>query len=471
MTRIVRVLILGALAAVGIAACKMPGMNIDNGEPSTPTLTINTVAGDDVVDETEDGSTVTIDGTITNVATGTKVTVTLDDADADSDPDITKNSTVDAVGSWSVSVTSQEVRGLEAGMVVVTAVAGDITVARTITYTPLKTEVCANGAPDAADPSHCRRGQYPLNGIDTIPLDHVKVTNKEMQRMFFTMDATTQHATGVAIIMCDSYITQSRDCEDSANRTGKTRHQDGTTTTTTGTAPFTELIYIPDGSNSGEISNDWRMSEMRRGGMAKIVNVPMHPVNVDLRLRGGTDLHLTLNGAGNDGFPSLFDEPRVTKYITPTNKAVILRAIREHKLLFIAGWDRDGDGRYVRDPNSNGCKGVDAGCLWAPFLFPSTEIRGTSHSVSRVSAALAAILSVFPDTSGQNLAKLAVACARKSGDGIEELLRKSGGAGVADFSCMGVITDALQGLSPGATVSVTVNGKTVRVSERELVVP
>ena len=138
-TRIARVLVFGVLVVMGIAACKMPGMDIGDGEPSsTPTLTINTVAGDDVVDETEDGNTVTIDGTVTNMAAGIRVTVTLDDADADSDPDITKNSTVNAVGSWSVSVTSQEMRILEAGMVIVTAMTGNVTVSRMITYTPLK---------------------------------------------------------------------------------------------------------------------------------------------------------------------------------------------------------------------------------------------------------------------------------------------------------------------------------------------
>ena len=83
---------------------------------------------------------------------------------------------------------------------------------------------------------------------------------------------------------------------------------------------------------------------------------------------------------------------------------------------------------------------------------------------------MGSVLSVFPDSTHQNLLKLAKACARKTGDGIENLLRESGGIGVADFSCMGPIANAARNLPAGGSTTVMVDGKAVIVTERELVV-
>ena len=134
--------------------------------------------------------------------------------------------------------------------------------------------------------------------------------------------------------------------------------------------------------------------------------------------------------------------------------------------MFAAGYKRAADGSYVRDPVSNGCGGIDDGCLWAPMLVK--DCYGTSCATPNVTAALASVLSVFPDTTPQNLLKLTKACARKTGDGIEKLLRVSGGIGVADFTCLVEITAAARALPAGGSTTVTVDGSGVTVTEREL---
>ncbi len=86
-------------------------------------------------------------------------------------------------------------------------------------------------------------------------------------------------------------------------------------------------------------------------------------------------------------------------------------------------------------------------------------------------AALASVLSVFPDTRDTELARFGKACALKSGNGIEALLAKSGGVGVADFSCMGSVIGSLANLPTGATTTVTVNGQAVTVGGRSVSLP
>jgi hypothetical protein len=448
-----------AVASVLTAACTAA---VNGGDP---TLIIHTIDGDNTIDGTE---SVTITGSSRHMPQGNRITVTLDDSDAENSPDITKRGGIMASGDWSVVLTIQEIQSLEPGVIVIRVAAGTATAKRILTYS-LPLVICIDGAPGADDPSLCQRGSHPINGIDKIPLELVKVTNKEMQQIFFTLDATIEHAGRVGRNICASYVTQLLGCDDEENRAGITTSTDGTTTTRVGFTPFTELNYLYDEDNNARVVENWKKLEVERGGIAKIVNRPLHPLGVALWFEDGNKPYLTLHSVGNDGFPSLFGEPRVARYISLIEKAEILDAVKEHNLLFVAGWDRDSGGKYIRHIHSNGCKELDVGCLWAPSHFPSIGI-GTSYSVSHVSAALASILSVFPETSYQNLAKLSLTCARKTGDGIEQLLRESGGTGVADFTCMGVIIDALEDLPLGNTTNVTIDGRSVSVSERQLIV-
>ncbi|MWL81006.1 Ig-like domain-containing protein, partial [Escherichia coli] len=79
-------------SASGNSASATHAYNVD---ASAPTLTINTIASDDILNATEAGSPLTISGTST-AETGQTVTVTLNGA--------TYSGNVQADGSWSVSV-------------------------------------------------------------------------------------------------------------------------------------------------------------------------------------------------------------------------------------------------------------------------------------------------------------------------------------------------------------------------------
>ena len=90
-------------------------------------------------------------------------------------------------------------------------------------------------------------------------------------------------------------------------------------------------------------------------------------------------------------------------------------------------------------------------------------------STPQLSAALASVLAVFPDTTPENLAKFAEASAKKTGNGIPALLAQSGGFGAADFASMGRTIAALGSLPTGGRTNVTINGQTVDLSNRDLI--
>lgn len=87
---------------------------------SQPTLTIDKVAGDNVINDTESGSTVTITGASTHLTQGTVVTITL----APNGGSYT--ATVGADGKWSVAVPSGVVSSLADQTYTVTATASDL---------------------------------------------------------------------------------------------------------------------------------------------------------------------------------------------------------------------------------------------------------------------------------------------------------------------------------------------------------
>ena len=186
--------------------------------------------------------------------------------------------------------------------------------------------------------------------------------------------------------------------------------------------------------------------------------------------------YLLVQGAGNDGSNYswfLYDK---LGHIDDHGREQYTEAIAENRLLFVAGMNRDVNENYIRASGSSSCKDVDDGCLWTNMSFFVSGVHqgtGTSLSTPNVAASLAAILSIFPDTSHQNLAKLARACAKKAGEGIDGpngLLATSGGFGVADFSCMDEITAASADLSGDETAILTVDGRRVVVSSRSITV-
>ena len=157
--------------------------------------------------------------------------------------------------------------------------------------------------------------------------------------------------------------------------------------------------------------------------------------------------------------------------LTQSQRNVVDTAIAANKLIVVAGYRDNANGRYTRHPGSSGCKGLDAGCLWAEYdVFGNGgDSGGTSLSTQQFAAAVASVLAVFPDTTPQNLAKFAKASAKRTGNGIPALLAQSGGIGVADFTSMGRTIAALRSLPTGGRTDVTINGQSVSLGNRDLV--
>jgi len=80
---------------------------------TVPAVTINTVAGDDVINVTEHGQAQIVSGSATGAAAGDRVTVTIGGQ--------TYTTVLDAAGNWSVGVPASVISGLSDGTVTVTA--------------------------------------------------------------------------------------------------------------------------------------------------------------------------------------------------------------------------------------------------------------------------------------------------------------------------------------------------------------
>ena len=333
-----------------------------------------------------------------------------------------------------------------------------------------KTVVCPNGAAASDNPLLCRRGsaEFMISGIDRLPLDRVQLTNEQIQRHFAIVEVDSAHAEPVGEVACESYVTASEGCRPHANRTGATRHPEGDEETRTGLIPFTQILDLSRGHGSLE----WRDGQLDAIRDLRILSVSLSPNGHYL---GDADKpRLQIQAAGNSGSNySWFLDGSIPHRL----RDLLTRAITANKLLLVAGMDRDANDNYIRHPDSSSCRDVDYGCLWTKysFQFPNTigTMGGTSGSTPNIAASLAAILSIFPDTLHQDLAKLARACAKKTGEGIDGpdgLLATSGGFGVADFSCMDEITAASAELAANETVVLDIDGREVAVSPRSITV-
>ena len=104
-------------------------------------VSISAVSTDDYINTSEDENALTISGTSTNLTTGTTVTVAVDGSGTDISG---KTGTTNSSGNWSVSLTSDEVKALDASSpdadgedITITASAPDATSGtRTVTYDP-----------------------------------------------------------------------------------------------------------------------------------------------------------------------------------------------------------------------------------------------------------------------------------------------------------------------------------------------
>ena len=334
---------------------------------------------------------------------------------------------------------------------------------------------CQYGYTDAADFRRCLK----VPGISDIPLDEIRRSNKQMQSVYAFFELGVRHALSVGEIADLSYITSSQKyfapeygCASCARVWRKT---DLSIETTAGDTPFT--LLIDEGVRAADSSDwTWLNREVRKLGSVKINNRSLSASLLDPTSRSND--YLTVNSAGNDGSnANWFDF--IGDRREPSWRESIKQGIEEDSLLLVGGWDKDAVGGYLRHETSSSCRGLDEGCLWARMEFafgfvPSNWRRlGTSFAAPNLSSALATVLAAFPETSHRNLSRLAKACARRTGHGIERLLRRSGGTGVADFTCMAEILAARNGLPADgdATATITVNdGHSVTVGRSSLVV-
>ena len=341
-----------------------------------------------------------------------------------------------------------------------------------------KTVVCPNGAPASDNPLLCKRGDtttdyrghsadHMLPGIDRLPLDRIQLTNEEMQRHFAILEGLWGHALSVGIAACESYVTASEGCEHHENRAGIIKHPEGDEETRTGLIPFTQILDLSRESDQVSFSDifAWRDELLDAMQDLRILSVSIEPNTFYL---GDADKpFLQIRSAGNGGSNHSWF---LSIYYTDI-RDLLARAMAANKLLIVAGMHRKPNGDYIRHYASSSCRDVDYGCFWTWFAFP--DYSGTSYSTPNIAASLASILSIFPDTSHQDLAKLARACAKKTGEGIDGpngLLATSGGFGVADFSCMDEIVAATADLSEDETATLTIDGREVAVRPRSITV-
>lgn len=288
-----------------------------------------------------------------------------------------------------------------------------------------------------------------LPGINRLPVDEIRASNAELARMVGiaepgTIDGEDRHAIQVSKVACNSFI---KPCENVANPLA-------------GSIPFT--LYTPtfDPEESGPSPvRDNLLGQIPAS--TKLVSVSFYPGFAEYF---GRELPFAIvRGAGNTGeerFRSIYREP-TSKFSEPYRTQVINRfyanvheAIATDKLLFVAGHGQHS-GRTARHPNSTGCVGIEAACVYAPFVFqlppgsqeadltvadtplPGSQeggreadltIAGTSGSAPNVAMALASVLAFYPDTSGPDLIRLAKSCAVPQ--------RGMPGLGLADFTCM-----------------------------------
>ena len=319
------------------------------------------------------------------------------------------------------------------------------------------------------DEAQCKRGPFAITGISDIPLRSLRAANVNIQRMFGIIDSGW-HLRRVMKIACSSYTIQ---CEDSDSRPDRRRYSDGTVIAVhSGTAPYTSYdrnLHNADPASPirawGAAAISWAYGQIHAAEKVKILNesgAPGVQNAYNSLIHDITRGHLNVQSLGN--YADSFDSGAVVDSIR--------KAIAEDSLLFTAGWERDVDGNYIPHRSSSRCTGIRDGCLWLQYDFPGVG-GGTSYSAPQLSAALASVLAVFPETTYQNLAKLAKACARRTGDGIERLLQEWGGVGVADFTCMKEIIEARDGLTADdydATNTITINdGHSVTVGQWSLV--
>ena len=365
----------------------------------------------------------------------------------------------------------------------------------TVLFTAIALQGCVGGekrmrlsfpsdpGPAIAENNNIRRGDLAIPGIADIPVERMQATRTQMQRMYSVAETglsgsvqnTLRHGENVREISCRAFTVR---CEDRDNFSGIIIDENGETITrsTSGTTAFSyyqNLRLIGDEYSGSTQNVEWVHKHLIEKGtkLVSISTTAIHAISPAWRF-GSAMPYLQINSAGNGGrdnvgsqFLKSFKTMPVSLSTDPDGN--LAAAARADKLILVAGWDRDARGNYIRHRRSSGCKGADSACVWAQFHFPGIG-SGTSYAAPQFAAGLASVLLIAPHTTPQNLARFGKACVRKTGQGIENLLWTSGGLGVADFTCVSDVVVALANLPSGGVANVTVNGKSVTLSGREI---
>ncbi len=193
---------------------------------TVPVLTINTIAGDDIINATEHGQALVISGSSTGGEAGDVVTVTLNSK--------TYTTTLDASGNWSVGVPAADVTALGSGPQIVTATVTDaagnsdsethtVTVnltAPTVGINTIATDDVINATEKGADLQISGTSNQPAGTTITVTLNGQNYTA--------TMDAagnwsTTVPASAVGALGEASY-TVTANVTDSAGNSNSSSH-------------------------------------------------------------------------------------------------------------------------------------------------------------------------------------------------------------------------------------------------------
>ena len=164
--------------AAGNSTTVTSTVQLDGNPATAPTLTLNTFAGNNVVDGAEQQTAQILSGTTTQVEAGQTVTVTLNN--------VTYTATVQTGGNWSVSIPSADLLALQNGSLTLTATVSDkagnpasgttnLTVDNTLSglsVEPLTGDNLLNAAEAAAGVTLTGTStNVPVNGVVTLTLN------------------------------------------------------------------------------------------------------------------------------------------------------------------------------------------------------------------------------------------------------------------------------------------------------------
>ena len=254
------------------------------------------------------------------------------------------------------------------------------------------------------------RGSDVLWGIDTIPLDAVRLSNEQMNNLFIVTDAHSEsvldiisiealkeHNTVVQWSACTGYITL-------CDHTGPL------------TLPFSFLAKYPLLKHGSDVIR-WLLQKIEETG-GRIVTTSGGPM---YQFNKRTTSFIKVDSAGNVRDDNFF-HPYDAVYDRNRNALVrngqtlkrnqaewlydIRDAVKNQRTIYASTFTLDGRENIV--PVTTGCLGIEESCVWLP---ESMHNKWTSMQSPRLGATLASLLAVFPGYDVFDMAALTNSCA------------------------------------------------------------